>query len=116
MLSFYLKIWQRNYILGSIFTILLISIPVSASASSKSPYESGYDHGCDDARISDSSDRYINQPEKGPSFHTSEFMDGYNSGVSACSGFDQERESRDQDFMYLLPLAMKIRLQSFVIR
>ncbi|HET6590709.1 MAG TPA: hypothetical protein VFG45_11160 [Candidatus Nitrosocosmicus sp.] len=26
-----------------------------------SSYDSGYDHGCDDANISDSDDRYINQ-------------------------------------------------------
>jgi hypothetical protein len=39
-----------------------------ANAGGKSPYESGYDHGCDDADISDPDDRYINQPEKGPSF------------------------------------------------
>src|SRR5215203_2848029 len=56
------------------------------NASSKSPYESGYDHGCDDADISDPDDRYINQPEKGPSFHTDEFMRGYNDGYDACSG------------------------------
>src|SRR5215211_6898190 len=55
------------------------------NASSKSPYESGYDHGCDDADISDPDDRYINQPEKGPSFHTNEFMRGYNDGYDACS-------------------------------
>jgi hypothetical protein len=30
-----------------------------------SPYDSGYNHGCNDARISDPDDRYINQPEKG---------------------------------------------------
>src|ERR671924_2057265 len=57
-------------------------------ASSKSPYESGYDHGCDDADISDPDDRYINQPEKGPSFHTDEFMSGYNDGYDDC--FDSE--------------------------
>lgn len=54
-------------------------------ASSKSPYESGYDHGCDDSEISDPDDRYINQPEKGPSFHTNEFMRGYNDGYDDCS-------------------------------
>lgn len=58
----------------------------SVDASGKSPYDSGYDHGCDDADISNPDDRYINQPEKGPSFHTDEFMDGYNSGFNACSG------------------------------
>lgn len=29
----------------------------SAYASEESPYDSGYDHGCDDARISDPDDR-----------------------------------------------------------
>jgi hypothetical protein len=41
--------------------------------------------GCDDADISDPDDRYINQPEKGPSFHTNEFMRGYNDGYDECS-------------------------------
>jgi hypothetical protein len=49
-------------------------------ATSKSPYDSGYDLGCEDADISNPNDRYINQPERGPSFHTDEFMIGYNSG------------------------------------
>ena len=57
-----------------------------ANASSNSPYESGRDHGCDDAGISDVGDRYINQDEKGPSFHTNEFMRGYNDGYDSCSG------------------------------
>jgi hypothetical protein len=33
-------------------------------------YESGYSHGCSDAR----SERYINQPGKGTTSHTSSFM------------------------------------------
>jgi hypothetical protein len=48
----------------------------------KSPFESGHGHGCSDA---DFSDRYINQPGKGPSFHTEEFMRGYDTGYNACS-------------------------------
>jgi hypothetical protein len=48
------------------------------------PYRSGYNHGCSDAKISDSLKRYINQPGKGPSFHTSEFMRGYNDGFESC--------------------------------
>jgi hypothetical protein len=51
----------------------------------KSPFESGYSHGCNDADIIDLSDRYINQPGKGPSFHTEEFMRGYDTGYNACS-------------------------------
>ena len=58
----------------------------SAFASESSPRESGYDHGCDDAGISDPGERYINQPEKGPSFHTGEFMAGYNDGFDSCEG------------------------------
>ena len=57
----------------------------SAYASESSPYQSGYDHGCDDAARSES-DKYINRAERGPSFHTSEFMDGYYAGLNACSG------------------------------
>jgi hypothetical protein len=61
-------------------TIIIDGNKVSGS----SPYNSGYDHGCDDAKISDPSDRYINQPEKGPSFHTDEFMNGYRDGYNAA--------------------------------
>lgn len=53
----------------------------------KSPYESGFDHGCSDSHIEDVSDRYINQKEKGPSFHTSAFMNGYYDGFKEC-GYD----------------------------
>ena len=69
----------------------------SVDASSKSPYESGYDHGCDDADISDPDDRYINQPEKGPSFHTNEFMRGYNDGYDECSGQESQPSDNDED-------------------
>ena len=48
-------------------------------------FRSGYDHGRDDARL-DPSDRYINEPEKGPEIHTGAFMDGYNAGFGSCSG------------------------------
>ena len=49
------------------------------------PYKSGYTHGCSDAKISDTSKRYINQPGKGAGFHTNEFMRGYNDGFEKCS-------------------------------
>jgi hypothetical protein len=45
-------------------------------------YDSGRDHGCVDARISDPEDRYINEPGKEPSFHTEEFMAGHNAGLT----------------------------------
>jgi hypothetical protein len=48
------------------------------------PFQAGYDHGCRYAKLM-FSERYINQPDKGPSFHTQGFMSGYNAGLSACS-------------------------------
>ncbi len=33
-------------------------------------YNSGFSHGCSDAKISNSSKRYINQPGKGTRYHT----------------------------------------------
>lgn len=89
-----------HYLVFTIFSTLLLSIPGSAMASSKSPYDSGYDHGCDDATISDPSERYINQPEKGPSFHTSEFMDGYYSGVENCSSDNDSSYNYEEDQNY----------------
>jgi hypothetical protein len=78
--------------IATLFVIITGYAP-TANASSKSPYESGYDHGCDDADISDPDDRYINQPEKGPSFHTNEFMRGYNDGYDSCSEQDADDDS-----------------------
>jgi hypothetical protein len=85
--------------LSKISSFLIITIAVSsmliaqqfistfhAYASESSPYNSGYDHGCDDAGISDPDNRYINQPEKGPAFHTEEFMSGYYDGLESCGG------------------------------
>jgi hypothetical protein len=75
----------------SFFTLMLMTSALapqiqSVYAGGKSPFESGYDHGCDDADISDPDDQYINQPEKGPSFHTDEFMDGFYDGFQECGG------------------------------
>lgn len=95
----------KNFFYFLSLTILLVLISPAqiqpVNATSKSPYESGYDHGCDDADISDPDDRYINQPERGPSFHTDEFMSGYNDGYDECSdggsdeGEDQTTNDRD---------------------
>lgn len=67
----------------------------SAYASESSAYESGRDHGCDDARLNPS-DRYINEPGKGPSFHTSEFMSGYYDGLNSCGGGGGGRDDGGQ--------------------
>lgn len=67
---------------------------LQAYASESSPYDSGYDHGCDDAGRSES-DKYINQPERGPSFHTEEFMSGYYDGLNRCGGSGSDESPRD---------------------
>ncbi len=73
------------------FLAMILALPglqmhtVDALSIVKSPFESGYSHGCNDAGITDFSDRYINQPGKGSSFHTEEFMRGYDTGYNACS-------------------------------
>lgn len=54
--------------------------PIYAAA-----HTSGYNHGCSDAQISDPSERYINQPEKGSSLHSDAFMQAYNEGFNSCS-------------------------------
>jgi hypothetical protein len=68
-----------------LLTAFLLSPQIKlVDASRNSAYESGYSHGCKDAKISNPSDRYINQPGKGPNHHTSEFMQGYDEGYNAC--------------------------------
>lgn len=60
-----------------------------------SQYESGYDHGCDVAGIDDPNDYYINQDEKWASYHTAEFIDGYNDGFDECSSSGNDEEEYD---------------------
>src|SRR5688572_19402047 len=63
---------SNNVALNSILIatmILTITSSFSVYASSDA-YNSGYNHGCDDAGISDPDERYYYQPERGPSFHT----------------------------------------------
>jgi hypothetical protein len=95
---------SRTKIIPIAIAVLLVSVLASqlqsVNASSKSPYESGRDHGCDDADISDPDNRYINQPEKGPSFHTNEFMRGYNDGYDECSNSNSSgnNDAQSDDF------------------
>ena len=95
---------SQYIVFGSIFFICMaLTVTTSSSGyASSDAYDSGYDHGCDDAGISDPDDRYINQPERGPAFHTGTFMRGYNDGFDACSsnnrgdnGGSGEDERRD---------------------
>jgi hypothetical protein len=56
----------------------------SSSSSPTSQYDSGFEHGCDDAMIPELLDRYINQPGNGPSDQTDEFMREYDAGFNVC--------------------------------
>lgn len=82
-----LTISFRCIIFGSaVFISMILAVTTGSSGyASSDTYDSGYNHGCDDAEISNPDDRYINQPEKGPSFHTGTFMLGYNDAFGACS-------------------------------
>lgn len=64
-------------------SIFIFLFPI-AKTYAQSPYGSGYDHGCDDAKIANPNDRYINQPGKGASYHTGSFMNGYYDGFDSC--------------------------------
>ena len=111
LLNFTVKhIHWKAFSLALFALILVFSAPLPfALASSKSPYDSGYDHGCDDAGISDPSDQYINQPEKGPAYHTSEFMDGYYSGLNSCGSnyaedsYEQPQQAQQDRYYYEQP-------------
>jgi hypothetical protein len=64
--------------------VIIASLGVMQSAFAKgTPFQAGYDHGCSDAKLPFSAS-YINEPDKGHRFHTQEFMNGYNTGFSAC--------------------------------
>jgi hypothetical protein len=65
-----------------IMTIFMF--PLGHSIYAISPYSSGYSHGCSDAKLG--GHFYLDTPGKGPSFHTSTFMQGYNDGYSSCLG------------------------------
>lgn len=71
--------------LSFVLAAALVSLnPFNIDVHAQSPHSSGYSHGCSDAKISNPDNRYINQPEKGPRYHTSQFMSGYYDGFNNC--------------------------------
>ena len=81
------KVSYKYFISSLIFVFVLgsILIPFSIGKIPTPNFRSGMDHGCKDASISNSSNRYINQPHRGASFHSPEFMQGYYKGFHQCS-------------------------------
>ena len=49
-------------------------------------YQSGFKHGVNDARMTDTAQQYILQPGKGFQFHTWEFVKGYVNGFCSIAG------------------------------
>jgi hypothetical protein len=87
---------------GALITLLAILcfsiISSSSSGYGKSDvYNSGYEHGCNDAGISDKASRYIIQPEAGPSLNSDEFMHGYSDGFDTCSSSNDNSNMEDEN-------------------
>ncbi len=79
---------------------MLAGYATNVAFATKSPYESGQSHGCDDAFISDPKDRYINGVNKdgestGKSHHTAAFNRGYDAGFKECSDSEPQEENSD---------------------
>jgi 5-methylcytosine-specific restriction endonuclease McrA len=71
--------------LNILVILVVILIQLGQYVYALSGYDSGYNHGCNDAKVVDPSERYINQPERGPNFHSDAFMQEYRSGFNSCS-------------------------------
>ncbi|MGA9840778.1 MAG: hypothetical protein WBP64_16715 [Nitrososphaeraceae archaeon] len=65
-------------------TTPLIKSDLVFAASSGGGYQSGYDHGVEDAN--NNSHWYILEPGKGFQFHTPEFIRGYVTGFCSIAG------------------------------
>ena len=61
----------------------LVCVQTQNVMAKETPFQAGYGHGCADSKRT-LSERYIDQPSKGPQFHTQEFMTGYNTGFNTC--------------------------------
>ena len=84
-----------NKIIMAALTVAIIGLGIT-QADAKGAYDSGFDYGCDDSDKS-YSDRYINEAGKGPSFHTDDFMRGYNAGVNCSNNNDNDDDDNDRN-------------------
>ena len=65
------------------FLTLTLIIPIGKVNAFVFPYDSGYSHGCSDAKAG--GHPYLNSPGHGPTFHSASFIQGYNDGYNLCS-------------------------------
>jgi hypothetical protein len=61
------------------------SLLIETYGRDESSFDLGHVYGCDDARITDLSNRFVHEPQKNPSFQTDQFLQGYYAGFSSCS-------------------------------
>ncbi len=97
-LIFTLFVFQKGRMSFAGFFTFYFLISLFGQNYAQSSYDSGYDHGCDDADISKPSRQYLNQPGKGPLFHSDEFMEGYNDGYGDC--YDPNIEDSNGNGLY----------------
>ena len=67
----------------STFLVFYGLMTLKQSVTAISPYDSGYNHGYDDAKAG--GHPYLDIPGNGQEFHTPEFMQQYNDGYNDCS-------------------------------
>lgn len=85
-----LHVIRKGMKTGFVITAILVIVSTASlgiihnAMAIETLYQAGHDHGCSDAKLTFSA-RYINQPGRGPQFHTQEFMSGYRAGFNACS-------------------------------
>jgi hypothetical protein len=91
----------------AIFLVLAVG-PIAANNKALALlYNTAFNHGCTDAKMVDTSQRYINQPEAYATHHTTEFMNrGYHEGFKAsaalCNAVELTRTQTPIDNMPIL--------------
>src|SRR5690242_9717424 len=64
-------------VISSILLVFAALVPIGQKVNAISPYDSGYNHGCDDGNSG--GHNYLDS-SGGSSAHTGAFMQGYNAG------------------------------------
>jgi hypothetical protein len=69
-------------IVSTMLPLLLFVLIATSQSAAATPYSDGYSHGCDDGKVG--YHKYLDTPGKEIDFHTTEFMQGYDTGYKAC--------------------------------
>lgn len=85
------------------FLFLLMFTPGAMQVLAVTPFDTGYDHECSDAKLSDSLDKYASQPQNDKSPDSLEFMHEYNAGFGACSNQDDGGDGNSESQSIIQP-------------